>query len=188
MGTRTDATEAMVWSVISAPSHHGGSAGLPCSARFGVADRGPGEVEEDVVEARLLHGHRFDRDTELFEELRHERGAFRDSEGHQPFDHARLKAEARLEGGDRRGVVGSGNLHAILAHGSLEVGGRIERDDLALIDNGDAIAVLGFVHIVRGDEDGDLLALMEFADVLPDRGAGLRIEADRGLVEKQHLG
>ncbi len=99
-----------------------------------------------------------------------------------------LEPELVLERGDGRRIVGGRDLHAVLADGGLEIGRRIERDDLALVDDGDAVAVLGFVHVVRGDEDGDLLALVQLVDVLPDRGAGLRIEPDGGLVEEQHLG
>ena len=68
----------------------------------------------------------------------------------------------------------------------LERLGRVEHDDRALVDDGDAVAVLGLVHVVGGHEDRDVLALLELADVAPDRAARLRVEADGGLVEEQH--
>jgi hypothetical protein len=38
---------------------------------------------------------------------------------------------------------------------------------------------------VRGQEDRDVLGLLELADVAPDRAARLRVQADRRLVEEQ---
>ena len=55
-----------------------------------------------------------------------------------------------------------------------------------LVHDRDAVAELGLVHVVRGHEDRDLLALLQLADVAPDRAARLRVEADRRLVEEQH--
>src|SRR5215831_15302721 len=55
-----------------------------------------------------------------------------------------------------------------------------------LIHDRDAVAVLGLVHVVGGEEDGDLLARLQLADVAPDRAARLRVEAHGGLVQEQH--
>ena len=70
----------------------------------------------------------------------------------------------------------------------LERLGRVERDDLAVVHDRDPVAPLRLVHVVGGHEDRDLLALLELADVLPDRPARLRVESDRRLVEEQHAG
>ena len=35
---------------------------------------------------------------------------------------------------------------------------RVDRDDLAVVDDRDAVAVLGLVHVVRREEDRDVLA------------------------------
>ena len=40
----------------------------------------------------------------------------------------------------------------VLADPLLERGRRVQRDDLAVVDDGDAIAVLRLVHVVRGQE------------------------------------
>src|SRR5205823_5293579 len=51
----------------------------------------------------------------------------------------------------------------------------------------DAVAVFGLVHVVRGQEDRDLLPTLELLDVLPDRGSRLRVEPHGGLVQEQHV-
>ena len=51
---------------------------------------------------------------------------------------------------------------------SLERGGRIQRDDLAVIDHRDAVAqFLDFIHVVTGEQDG-LAALHQFLDQRPN--------------------
>ena len=81
-------------------------------------------------------------------------------------------------------VVTSGD--GVVADRRLQRVGRVDRNDLALVDDRDAIATLGFVHVVRGEEHRRLLALAQLVDVVPDVHAGLRVEADRRLVEEQH--
>ena len=57
-----------------------------------------------------------------------------------------------------------------------------------MIDDGYAIAeVLGFFDVVRGHDDGFLLALELFDDVV-DFAADLRIESGGWLVEEEHAG
>ena len=90
------------------------------------------------------------------------------------------------ERGDRRLVVLGLDPDPVGADLRLQRRGRVQRDDLALVHDRDPIAELGLVHVVRGHEDRDLLALLELADVAPDRAAGLRIQPDRRLVEEQH--
>ncbi len=56
---------------------------------------------------------------------------------------------------------------------------RIQCDQLAVIDDGDAIAqTIGLVHIVGGDEDGEVAIVLEFlGEHLPNGDTG---EQDRG--------
>ncbi len=69
----------------------------------------------------------------------------------------------------------------------LELGGGADRDDAAVIDHGDAMRhAVGLVHVVRGEEHGDALGLVEPLDVRPHLVAALRIEAERRLVEEEH--
>jgi len=79
------------------------------------------------------------------------------------------------------------NLHPVLADTGLQGLGRVDRHDLAVVDDRDPVAVLGLVHIVRGEEDRDVLTGLQVVDVLPDRGARLRVQADRRLVQEEDM-
>ena len=57
-----------------------------------------------------------------------------------------------------------------------------------MIDDGDVIAILGFVHVVGGHEHGGADVVTKFADMLPDRVARLRIEAESWLIQEEHFG
>ncbi len=66
--------------------------------------------------------------------------------------------------------------------------GRAQRDQLAVIDNGDAVAELvGLFHVVRGEQHGEVARLSEVVEHLPDGDAGDGIEAGGGLVEKKDV-
>src|ERR1700681_3626312 len=67
-----------------------------------------------------------------------------------------------------------------------EVGRSAFGDDLAVIDDGEAVTeAFGFVHVVSGEENGAALFL-EDADDVPELAAALRIEAGGRLVEKKN--
>ena len=74
----------------------------------------------------------------------------------------------------------------VSSHLTLEVVRGVEGNDLAMVDDGDAVAVLSLVHVVGREEDGEVLLTAEIANILPDAVAGLRIESQRRLVEEQH--
>jgi hypothetical protein len=97
------------------------------------------------------------------------------------------RRERVCERGDGRAVVGGVDLHPVLAHAGLQRLGRVDRHDLAVIDDRDAVAVLGLVHVVGGQEDRNILAALQVVDVVPDRRPGLRVQANRRLVEEQHV-
>jgi hypothetical protein len=67
--------------------------------------------------------------------------------------------------------------------GALEGGRGVQRDELAVDHEADAVAVLGFVEVVGGDEDGRAGA-DELADEAPEGAAGGRVDARGGLVEE----
>ena len=70
---------------------------------------------------------------------------------------------------------------------SLQLARRAQRDDAAVIDDGQALAErVGFFHVVRGEQNG-FAALVVLANDLPQEQTRLRIEAGAGLVEKKHL-
>ena len=62
-------------------------------------------------------------------------------------------------------------------------------DDLSVIDDGDAMGdAVGLVHVMRGEEDGDVFGFVEVLDVRPKLIAALRIEAKRRLIEEENFG
>ena len=62
--------------------------------------------------------------------------------------------------------------------------GRIEREELPLVDDGQPVAkLIGFFHVVRRHDDGPPLRV-QLAQNLPQRETRLGIEADRRLVEE----
>src|ERR1700761_2885233 len=57
-------------------------------------------------------------------------------------------------------------------------------EEIAVGNVGEAVATLGFVHVVGGDEEGEALR-GENVDLLPKVAAGLGIDAGGGLVEEE---
>jgi hypothetical protein len=58
-----------------------------------------------------------------------------------------------------------------------------------MIDDGDAVRhAVGLRHIMRGEEDGDLLLGIKFLDLGSQLIPGLRIEAQRRFVQEPDPG
>src|SRR5580693_729218 len=78
--------------------------------------------------------------------------------------------------------------HQVTArHGSLQFGRSAQRDDAAMIDDGEALAEgVGFFHVVRGEQNGFAAAIV-FANDLPQQQAGLRIKTSAWFIEEKHL-
>ena len=69
-----------------------------------------------------------------------------------------------------------------------QLGGRALGDDHPAVHHHQPVAqLLGLVHVVRGDDLGDALAL-EPVQPVPQQVAGLRVEPGGRLVEQQQLG
>ena len=67
----------------------------------------------------------------------------------------------------------------------FEFGGRALGHDCAVIDNRDAMRdAIGLLHVVRGQEYGDALFFVELFRLRPELVAGLRVEAQSRLIEK----
>src|SRR5438309_9766367 len=63
----------------------------------------------------------------------------------------------------------------------------IERDQFAVVDDGDAFAEpVGFVHVVGRNEDRQLPLAFDVPQHFPDRHTGNRIETGRWLIEKEN--
>src|SRR5262249_7476386 len=69
---------------------------------------------------------------------------------------------------------------------SLQLLRRAPDDDLAAADDGDALRqAVGLLEVVRGQQDRQALAGCQPLDLEPERGAGLRVEPRRRLVEEE---
>ena len=113
--------------------------------------------------------------------------------------HPRLSVAAGARGGGAEaaehldeaitvGRIGGGRRDARLADLRLESGRRPLGDDLAAIDDADAIGEpVGLLEVLGGQKDGHPLLGGEPLDLLPERAAALRIEAGRRLVEEEDL-
>ena len=87
--------------------------------------------------------------------------------------HRDLLVAGDLEGDQVAGDVG------------LEVVGGVAGHDLAAVDDDDPVGEgVGLVEVVRGQEDRRALLAAQPRDVLPEVGAGLRVEAGGRLVEE----
>src|SRR5579871_3203696 len=76
--------------------------------------------------------------------------------------------------------------HGIVRNHGLQVGRRVAVDQLAAMQQTDAIATLGFVEIRRGDEYGDAV-LNELVENGPEIAARQRVHTVGRLVEEENL-
>src|SRR5262249_52486526 len=65
---------------------------------------------------------------------------------------------------------------------------RIQGDKFAVVYDRDTIAkTIRLVHVVRGDEDGQIALALDVVEHLPDGNAGNGIKAGRRFVEKEYF-
>jgi len=69
-------------------------------------------------------------------------------------------------------------------HAALQFARAPERGEPAAVDECDPVAVLGFVHVVGGDDDTDAFA-GERVDQVPEAAARGRVDSGGRLVEKE---
>src|SRR5579871_6794659 len=84
--------------------------------------------------------------------------------------------------------VGRGELKADVApwYPSLQIVGRAVGDDLAAIEDGNVVGELvGFIEVLRGEEDGDP-ARDQLANAVPHRATAGWVEAGGWFVEEDH--
>ena len=79
------------------------------------------------------------------------------------------------------------DVHRVAAQPRFQLGRGPLDDDLALRDDGEPVGQLvGFLEVVRGEEDRQRLCLREPRNLVPHRDARLRVEPRRRLVEEEH--
>ena len=68
---------------------------------------------------------------------------------------------------------------------AFELRGRVEREQLAVVHDRDAVAELvGLLHVVRGEQDR-LPVGVQLAHDVPERDAALRVKAGGRFVEEE---
>src|SRR5436305_4731265 len=68
----------------------------------------------------------------------------------------------------------------------LQRGRGIECNQLAMMDDSNAIAeAVGFIHVMRGDQNRELTLALDVGQHLPNGNAGNGVEPGRGLVQKK---
>ncbi len=146
-----------------------------------------GELEEDVIEARTPERHSVHRRRQVAHQARNEDLGVGHLHPQAAVIAHRRDTEQSLDLGRR--IVGLARCDGddVATNHRLELVGRAEGHDLAAVDDGDAIAVLSLIHVVRGHEDRDALRVAQLVEVSPDALASLRIKSQRGLVQEQNL-
>ena len=82
--------------------------------------------------------------------------------------------------------IGGNRLHRRMRDLRLQRGRSALGDDAPVVDDADAIGEhVGLFQVLRGEEDRDAVLLREPSDLGPERRAGLRVEAGRGLVQEE---
>src|SRR5579885_2206015 len=83
---------------------------------------------------------------------------------------------------------GCGEADLILTDHAFERRRSVDGDDTPMIDDGDAITIFGFFHIVGGHKDREPGFLTQAQDMLPDTAPRLRVKPDGWLIQKERLG
>ena len=78
-------------------------------------------------------------------------------------------------------------VHILGVEAGFQAGGRVERPDLSVHHHGDAVAVLGLIHVMGGDKNGDAFS-GGLIDQFPELPAGGRINASGRFVKEDKAG
>ena len=70
----------------------------------------------------------------------------------------------------------------------LEIIWGIEGDNFPIIDYGNPVADFRLLHVVGSEENGRIVFSLGCLQMLPNVGAGLRVKANRWLVQKEDFG
>src|SRR5437667_4444862 len=160
----------------------------------------PRVLQEDLVERGMRERDLMDGDllrVESPQDLEERRAAVRGMGAH-----ALIEDRCATHAGDgprdlegpaptllERLVAGDSDRDDIRADRGLQLPGTPFGDDLSQVDDRDALAELvRLFHVLGREEDRHVLLPVALVHVLPDRGARLRVEAGRGLVQEPDSG
>ena len=162
---------------------------------LGLRETAPGEPQVDVVQGGPGGGDPVHPDPRMFqggEQGGDRRGSVirpgaQPQASHVDLAHRRDLAQdrgelARVPGGSQA------DLDRVPAQPALELIRGAGRSLPSPVHNGQpAGQPVGFLQVVRGEQDGEALASGQPGDLRPHRGPGFRVQAGGGLVEEQHL-
>ena len=107
--------------------------------------------------------------------------------GHGDLADRRELAQRRVQLG-RVARNGQLDVHGVAVQPGLQLVRAAGRHDRATLDDGQlAGEPVGLLQVVRGQQDGEAFARGQPRDLIPHRGARLRVQARGRLVEEQHL-
>ena len=164
------------------------------TGRLLALEPAPGGLQEHVVERRPGDGDRADADLLAVEsphDLGDRAGAVLDVQ-REPVGLGDDPLESGQAGERRLGRRDVGALdryrHDVVTHLGLQLLRRALGDDLAVVDDRQAIAQLvGLLEVLRGEEHGRA-AGVDPAHLVPDRQPRGGVQTGRRLVEEQHIG
>src|SRR5439155_25589217 len=64
---------------------------------------------------------------------------------------------------------------------------RTERNQATAVEDRDALAALGLLHVVGDEDDGDAVPCPQLRQVAEELATGRRVESAARLVEEKHL-
>src|SRR6266550_4574694 len=100
---------------------------------------------------------------------------------------ARQVSESRELVTKSRAIVGV-HEHVVLDQIALDLVRRAERDDATLVEDADAVGLLGLLEVVGRQEDGRAARAAHLGKMLPERAAAGHVEPRGRLVQEEHLG
>ena len=110
----------------------------------------------------------------------------RDAEQPAVIDHRRQAHRDQLA---QQGVaIGGVEQHGAIEEATLQVVGRADHRDAPVVDDADALGVLGLIEVVGREEDRGAVGVAGGPQVVPEAAPADRVEAGGRLVEEQHAG
>ena len=144
-----------------------------------------GDADEHILQGGFTERDRADHAGEGFDERGNEFVTSIALDAQRVAEDDGVDGEFLADGGAEGGGIVGGEGDDVAADLVLQCGGCVARDQLAVIHDRQAIAMLGFVQQVGGHQNGDAVFLADFAEVLPEIDAGAGVEAGAGFVEQQ---
>ena len=145
----------------------------------------PSEVNKHVFQRRLAKGDGVNLGREGFHHIAHEGMAMRHLDPHAAVDDHRRTPKTLPYLALQTCRVRRLHYHDISAHTRLQLIRRADRDQASLMQDADAITVLGFLQDMGGQEHTHPFLVTQMLQIGHKIEAGAWIEASAGLIEQQ---